>query len=168
MTQQSSEQHAVRCLLCTNQVQKQGDVCSQCNPRYMDLGRSLLEYERQLTPILASSPRKHISVRMRFASDVYFFLKELDEPVPYEGQVITHCLTVMSLNADRSLQRDYWYGRTIASTLMAATVNRDFTMMGFPEEPEYFVPISSSKPVASSSITSINDETTREGRDDRQ
>ncbi len=102
MTQQTSEQRRVRCLLCINQVKQQGDVCPQCEPRYMALGRALIEYERQLKPVLDASPHKHIGALMRFAPDVYFALKELDEPIPYEDKLITHRLTVMSLKRDGS------------------------------------------------------------------
>lgn len=169
MTQQTSELHGVRCLLCLNQVKQQGDVCLQCEPRYMDLGRVLIKYASQLEPILAASPNKHIGTPMRFAPDVHFFLQELNEPVPYavpyEGKMITHQLTVMSLNPDGSLQRDYWYGYNIPSTFMAATINRDVTKMGFPEEPDYFVPISSWKSLADPKRR--NDETTG-GRSDGQ
>ncbi len=159
MTQQTSEQRRVRCLLCINQVKQQGDVCPQCEPRYMALGRALIEYERQLKPVLDASPHKHIGALMRFAPDVYFALKELDEPIPYEDKLITHRLTVMSLKRDGSPQWDYWYGHNIPSTFMAATINRDFTKMGFPEEPDYFVPISSWKPLAYPG--QMNSETTR-------
>jgi hypothetical protein len=163
MTQQTSEQRSVRCLLCINQVKQQGDICPQCEPRYLALGRALIEYERHLKPLLDASPHKHIGALMRFVPDVYFALKELDEPVPYEDKVITHQLTVMSLKRDGSLQRDYWYGHNIPSTFMAATINRDFTKMGFPEEPEYFVPISSWKPLAYPKP--MNGETTGGGSD---
>jgi hypothetical protein len=129
----------------------------------MALGRALIEYASQLEPILAASPHKHIDALMRFVPDVHFFLQELEEPVPYEGKMITHQLTVMSLGPDGSLQRDYWYGHNIPSTFMAATVNRDFTKMGFPEEPDYFVPISSWKSLAYPKPR--NDETTGGGSD---
>lgn len=163
MTQRTSEQHDVRCLLCLNQVKRQGDVCPRCEPRYMALGRALIAYEGQLKPILDASPRKHIGALMRFVPDVYFALKELDEPVSHEDKVITHRLTVVSIQRDGSVQRDCWYGHTIPSTFMAATINRDLTKMGFPESPDYFVPISSWKPVAYPEPT--NDETTGSGSD---
>ncbi len=168
MTQQTSEQHGARCLLCINQVKWQGDVCPQCEPRYMALGRALIEYERQLKPILDASPHKHITAPMRFVPDVHFFLKELDEPIDYKGQVITHRLTIISLKSDGSPQRDYWYGHNIPSTFMAATINLDFTKMGFPEEPKYFVPITSWKPVAYLDAKPRNDETAGGGSDDQR
>ena len=166
MTQQSSEQHGVRCLLCINQVQHRGDVCSRCEPRYMALGRTLIEYERHLQPILAQASHKHITALMRFVPDTHFYLKELDKPVQSHGQTITHRLTVMSLRRDGSLQQDYWYGHNVPSTFMAATINRDERVMGFPEEPEYFVPISNWKPVAYPNPKS--DEVTRGGSDDQR
>ena len=82
-------------------------------------------------------------------------------------QMITHQLTVISLKRDGSPQRDYWYGHNIPSTFMAATINRDFTKMGFPEEPDYFAPISSWKPVAYRDAKPRNDEATG-GRSDGQ
>ncbi len=167
MTQQTSEQHGVRCLLCLNQVKRQGDVCFRCEPRYMALGRALIEYERQLKPILDASPRKHIGALMRFVPDVHFFLKELDKPMPYEDTLITHQLTVISIKPDGSPQRDYWYGHNIPSTFMAATINRDESKMGFPEEPEYFVPISNWKPVAYPDAKQRDNEATG-GRSDDQ
>jgi hypothetical protein len=167
MTQQISEQHGVRCLLCPNLVKRQGDVCTRCEPRYMALERALIAYERQLKPVLEASPRKHIGAPMRFVPDVHFFLKELDEPVPYENKMITHRLTVMSIKRDGSLQQDYWYGHNIPSTFMAATINRDESKMGFPEEPEYFVPTSSWKSVAYLNAKPRNDKATG-GRSDDQ
>ncbi|HEU5378791.1 MAG TPA: hypothetical protein VFV38_25490 [Ktedonobacteraceae bacterium] len=165
MTQQTSEQHDVRCLLCLNQVKRQGDVCSQCEPRYMALGRALIEYERQLKPLLDASPRKHIGALMRFVPYVYFTLRELDEPVPHEDKLITHQLTVVSIQRDGSLQRDCWYGHNIPSMLMAATINRDLTKMGFPETPDYFVPIASWQPVPYPDAAPTNNGTTGDGSD---
>lgn len=165
MTQTESQQHGTRCLLCLNQVQHSGDVCPQCEPRYIALGKELITYADRLEPILKASSQKHIGAPMRFVPDVHFFLQELDEPVPYKGKMITHCLTVMSLKADYSLQRDYWYGHTIPSTFMAATINRDFTMMGFPEEPDYFVPIASWKPVSHTHGLPENKDATGGGND---
>jgi hypothetical protein len=150
MAQQKPEQHTTHCLLCTNQVQHQGDVCPQCEPRYIVLGKVLIEYASQIEPILKASPHKHIGAPMRFVPDVHFFLKELDTPVLYEGKMITHRLTTMSLTLDEAnpLREDYWYGHNIPSTLMAATITASPTAMGFPEEPDYFVPIASWKAVS--------------------
>jgi hypothetical protein len=103
---------------------------------------------------------------MRFVPDVHFYLKELDEPVTYNKQMITHQLTVMSLKPDGSLQQDRWYGHNIPSTFMAATINRDESKKGFPEEPEYFVPISSWKPLAYPKL--VNGETTGGGNNDQR
>jgi hypothetical protein len=139
MTQQKPEQQNVHCLLCLKQVKRQGDVCPQCEPRYMALGKALIEYERQLQPIIASSSHKHITAPMRFVPDLHFYLKKLDEPIDYHGQMITYQLTVTSITPKGSYQRDSWYGHTIPSTLMAATINRDLTKMGFPEKPEYLL-----------------------------
>lgn len=163
MIQLPSEQIGLRCLLCLNQVQQQGDVCPQCKPRYMSLGKALIKYASLLEPILDASPHKHIGAPMRFVSEVHFFLQKLDEPVPYKDKMITHRLTVMSFRRDGSLQWDYWYGHNIPSTFMAATVNQDFTKMSFPKEPDYFVPIASWKSLAYP--TPRSDETTGGGND---
>src|SRR5439155_24002894 len=113
---QASTEH-IRCLLCITPVEHQGDVCPQCEPRYIALGRVLIEYASKLEPILQASPYKHISAPVRFVADQHFFLKELDTPVPHKDKLITHRLTRMELDNHNELQQQHWYGHNIPSTL---------------------------------------------------
>ncbi len=169
MTQQKHEQHATCCLLCTHQVLHLGNVCPRCEPRYISLGKMLITYADQLELMLNASSHKHIGTPMRSVPDVHF-LKELDMAVPYEGKMITHRLTVMRLTLDEKhpLQQDHWYSHTIPSTFMAATINVSSKVMGFPEEPNSFVPIASWKPVSHTThgLPSLDD--TKRGGSDGQ
>lgn len=153
----------IHCLLCITPVKRQGDVCPQCEPRYIALGRVLIEYASKLEPLLLTSPQRHISAPVRFVPDLHFFLKELDTPIPYEDKLITHRLTRMELDNHNELQQQHWYGHNIPSTLMAATINPD----GFPEEPEYFVPVSSWEPLLRSGTQPDNNHV-HEGKEDGQ
>ena len=150
MNQQETEQRGPHCLLCRHPVQQQGDVCTRCESKYIALGRALIEYSSQLEPILSASPYKHIGAPMRFVPDVYFFLQELETELSYQGRMITHRLSVVSLAQDEQhpFHQDYWYGHTIPSTFMVATINASSLSVGFPEEADYFVPIESWKPVS--------------------
>jgi hypothetical protein len=138
------------------------------NVRCVSSDKKLNEYASQIEPILKASLHKHIGAPMRFVPDVHFFLKELDTPVPYEGKMITHRLTTMSLTLDEAnpLREDYWYGHNIPSTLMAATITASPTAMGFPEEPDYFVPIASWKAVSHGGATPENKNAKRDNDDE--
>ena len=138
MKHQDNTPTAPHCRLCITPVKQQGDVCPQCHPRYIAMGKVLIAYANKLEPILKNSPRKHISAPMRFVPDAHFYLKELDEPVPHEKWVITHRLTLISFDKDDQLQREHWYGHNIPSTFMAALIDQRFF-----DEPDYFVPVES-------------------------
>jgi hypothetical protein len=163
MTQQPSEQRGARCLLCINQVKLQGDVCPQCEPEYITIGKVLIDYADQLEPSLKASPYKHICAAMRFVLDSLFFLEELPTPLPYGDKMITHRLTLMEITPDKEnpLRVERWYGHNIPSAFMASTINPG----GFPRDPFYFVPIANWKPVSHPGAKLEHNEATGGGSD---
>jgi hypothetical protein len=138
------------CLLCTTQVKHQGNVCPQCLPRWIALGRVLIAYSDHLEPILQASPGRYI--RARFVQDEQFLLKELDKPVSHGRWLITHTLSLLSPHDNRFRQRR-WCGHSIPSTLVAALIDHRF-----PENPSLFVPLHSWHPVLPAGSQSGNDE----------
>lgn len=78
------EKRGVHCWFCATQVQYEGNVCPQCEPKYLSIGKILFEYSKELEPILQASPCKQIYVAMRFVINT--LLEELALPIPYSDK----------------------------------------------------------------------------------